>query len=245
MSARLAGRNALVTGGGSGIGAACAVALAREGCRVAICGRREEVLREAVRCHKGKPALLAQPCDVGEAASVEALFAWAARELGPVQILINSAGINVPRRMTAEVSLEDWERLLRINATGAFLCIRAVLPQMRARRDGLIVNVSSISGKRASPLGGVGYNASKFALSALGISVGEEFHQEGIRVTNVYPGEVDTPILVNRPAPVTPEHRARMLRAEDVAEAILMVACLPPRASVPELVIKPSLQSYV
>ena len=157
---------------------------------------------------------------------------------------MNSAGINVPKRMMHELSGEDWDRMFAINVSGAFNCMREVLPQMRERRDGVIINISSTSGKRASLLGGVGYNASKFAMTALGTSVSLEDGRNGVRVTTISPGEVETPILKNRPTPPTSEHRARMLQPEDVAAAALMVACLPPRANVAELVIKPTTQDY-
>src|SRR5262249_42074997 len=124
-------------------------------------------------------------------------------------------------------------------------CARAVLPQMLQRRDGLIINVVSIAGKRAVPLGGAAYAASKFGMSALGSCLAAEEKDSSIRVSNIYPGEVDTPILVNRPQPLTEAHRQTILRAEDVAEAVLFVATLPPRVSVPELVIKPTTQAYV
>jgi len=120
-----------------------------------------------------------------------------------------------------------------------------VLPGMRERQDGLIINISSTSGLRSAPLGGVGYNASKFAMSALGTAVGEEERGNGIRVTNIYPGEVETPILLNRPTPVSDEHRARILQPEDVAAAVLMVLQLPRRARVADLTILPTTQSFV
>ena len=242
---KLAGKTALVTGGGTGIGLGVAIALAREGAKVAISGRRDDKLRQAAATYSGQPALLTHPCDVADMASVEKLFAWAAKELGPIDILVNSAGVNVVRRTMAELSPEDWQRMLDVNATGAFHAMQAVLPSMRKRGDGLIVNIGSIAGKRAGLLGGVGYNASKFAMTALGITASLEDGKHGIRVTTIYPGEVDTPILKNRPVPVTAEHRARILQSEDVAAAVLMVACLPPRAHVPELVIKPTSQDYV
>ncbi len=241
---KLAGKTALVTGGGTGIGLGIATALADEGCRVAIAGRRADKLAESAKSYSGKNALLHHAVDVGELASVEALFAWAAKELGRIDILVNSAGVNVAKRSMAELSPEDWDYMLRINATGAFYCIRAVLPQMRERRDGLIVNINSISGVRASLLGGVGYSAAKFAMTALGTAVGLEVNPEGVRVTNVYPGEVDTPILEKRPVPVTAEHRARILKPEDVGAAVAMVACLPPRAHVSDLIIKPTSQPF-
>jgi NADP-dependent 3-hydroxy acid dehydrogenase YdfG len=133
---------------------------------------------------------------------------------------------------------------MSINATGAYNCMHAVLPGMRTRRDGLIINMDSISGQRASVLGGVAYCASKFALTALGTCVALEEGQNGSRVTSVCPGEVDTPLLDGRPTPVGAEHRSRILQAEDIAAAVLMVACLPARAHVHELVIKPTWQDY-
>jgi NADP-dependent 3-hydroxy acid dehydrogenase YdfG len=241
---KLTGKTALITGGGTGIGQGVAWALADVGCRVGISGRREEPLQKTLADYKGQGSLLSKVADVGDRASVQSLFAWAAEDLGPLDILINCAGVNVRKRSIAELDPADWDNMLRINATGAFDCIRAVLPQMRERRDGLIVNISSIAGKRATLLGGVGYNASKFAMTALGTSVSLEEGKNGIRVTNIYPGEVATPILDNRPVPVTAEHRARILQPEDVAAAVLMVACLPPRAHIPELVIKPTTQDY-
>jgi NADP-dependent 3-hydroxy acid dehydrogenase YdfG len=145
----------------------------------------------------------------------------------------------------AEMRPEQWDQVLAANATGAYNCTHAVLPQMRARRDGLIINISSIAGKRASALGGVAYAASKFAMAALGTAVANEENKNGIRVTNVYPGEVNTPILDNRPTPVSDEHKAAILQPEDVAALVVTIACLPPRAHVAELIIKPTRQEYV
>ncbi len=133
---------------------------------------------------------------------------------------------------------------MNINATGVYNCMHAVLPQMRNRRDGLIVNISSVAGKRSSALGGVAYCALKFAVSALSTAVALEVGSLGIRITNVCPGEVETPILASRPVPPTAEHRAKMLQPEDVGAAVLMVACLPPRAHIAELIIKPAWQEY-
>ncbi|HYW81489.1 MAG TPA: SDR family NAD(P)-dependent oxidoreductase, partial [Thermoguttaceae bacterium] len=153
-------------------------------------------------------------------------------------------GINIPNRQIDQLTPADWDRMIGINATGAFNCIFCALPQMRKRGGGLIVNISSIAGKRAMMLGGVGYCASKFGVSALGTTVGLEERANGIHVTNVYPGEVDTPILDDRPTPVPPEKRAQMLKPEDIAECVVTIAKLPPRALVPELVITPLYQAY-
>lgn len=238
-------RTALVTGGGTGIGAAVALALAARGFRVAIAGRRQDKLDEVVAAAPSDSRIEAHTVDVAERDSVNELVDWATRTLGRIDVLVNSAGVNVQKRSMAELSPDDWDFLVRVNATGAYNCIRSVLPQMRERRDGVIVNVSSVAGKRASMLGGVGYSASKFAMTALGLTAGEEERQHGIRITNIYPGEVETPILDQRPVPVTEEHRARILQPADVAAAVVLAAELPPRARIPELVIVPTTQPYV
>ena len=106
------------------------------------------------------------------------------------------------------------------------------------------VNVVSVAGKRANPLGGAAYVAAKFGMGALGLVLAGEEKDSGVRVSNVYPGEIDTPILAARPRPVSEEQRAVILKPEDVADAVLFVASLPPRVSVPELVIKPTAQMY-
>lgn len=241
---RLHGKTAVVTGGGTGIGLGIALALAAEGCRVAIAGRRPEVLEGAVRKHAGPTPMLAHPVDVSDRQSVEALFQWAARELGPIDILVNSAGTNIVHRSLAETTPEEWSMLIDVNLSGTFHCMQAVLPQMRSRGDGLLINVSSIAGKRTLRLAGVAYCASKFGATALGTFATLEEGKHGIRVTNIYPGEVDTPILDRRPVPLTAEQRSRILQPEDVGAAAVMIACLPPRAHVAEIVIKPTTQDY-
>jgi NAD(P)-dependent dehydrogenase (short-subunit alcohol dehydrogenase family) len=242
---QLSGKTAVVTGGGSGIGAAVAKALAEAGARVVITGRHAEKLRQAAAKFTGQPAIEVHEADVADRASVNKLFAWIADKIGPVHILVNAAGTNIKNRTLAEMRPEQWDELLAINATGAYNCMHAVLPNMRERRDGVIVNISSTSGKRAWKLGGVGYSASKFALTALSTAAANEEGVHGIRVTAICPGEVDTPLMKNRPAPPTPEHLARMLQPEDVAAAVMLVATLPPRAHVAEMIIKPTTQEYV
>ena len=116
---------------------------------------------------------------------------------------------------------------------------------MRPQKKGLIVLINSVAGKRSVPLAGIGYNASKFGMSGLGIGVAEEERNNGIRISNLYPGEVNTPILENRKEPPGEEHRQSILQAEDVASVILHLCLLPERVHIPELVIKPTLQSFV
>ncbi len=170
------------------------------------------------------------------------LFDWAQQHLGALDILVNAAGINIAQRTMAEMDPAQWDQVLAINVTGTYNCMACVLPDMRARRDGLILNISSIAGKRALTLGGIAYCASKFAMTALGTSVGNEVAADGVRVTNIYPGEVNTPILENRPTPVSDQRKAAMVQPEDFAELVVAIACLPSRAHVSELTLKPTVQ---
>lgn len=242
---RLSQKSILITGGGSGIGLAAARALLAEGARVCIAGRDEAKLRKAADELKAGDRLTHRACDVTDAEQVKALIAFATDKLGKVDILVNNAGMNVKERAVRELTPQSWRHQVQANLDGAFFCVHAVLPQMLARKDGLIINVNSVAGLRASPLGGAAYSAAKFGLHAMALCLAEEVREAGIRVSTIYPGEVDTPILENRPKPVSAEQRQRILQPEDVAQAVLFVATLPPRASIPELVIKPSSQTFL
>src|SRR5438128_9858775 len=200
--AKLTGKTILVTGGGSGIGAASAKALLDEGAKVAIAGRDQKKLDDVA---KQLGNVLAVAADVSDQKQVAALVKRVNEKLGPIDILVNNAGTNLKERTFRELTPAAWDRLIRTNLDGAFYCIHAVIPSMIARKDGVIVNIVSIAGKRATPLGGVAYAASKFGMAALGIGVGGEEKDNGIRVCNIYPGEVDTPILAFRPQPVSEE----------------------------------------
>jgi NAD(P)-dependent dehydrogenase (short-subunit alcohol dehydrogenase family) len=242
---RLKGKTALVTGGGSGIGLAAARLLLDEGAKVAITGRNEEKLRRAAGELGAGDRLIYRAADVADLGQVQALVQDVTRRLGPIDILINNAGLNIKERTFRELTPENWHLLLGANLHGAFYCMYAMLPQMRERRDGLIININSISGKRSNPLGGLAYNAAKFGLRGLAMGLAAEEKDNGIRVCNIYPGEVNTPILEARPTPVDEERRRAMLQAEDVASAVLFLATLPPRVSIPELVITPANAMYV
>ncbi|MEM1068516.1 MAG: SDR family NAD(P)-dependent oxidoreductase [Planctomycetota bacterium] len=241
----LADKVVAVTGGGTGIGAGIAKSLAAAGCKVTVGGRRVEPLTELSESVTSQHTIRTHAIDVAESASIAAFFEDIRGNVGEVDILVNSAGINIQNRSMAEMLPEDWERVLSINATGAYQCMHQVLPAMRAKKDGLIVNISSVAGKRAISLGGVVYCASKFAMTALGTAVSNEVRNEGVRITNVYPGEVNTPILDKRPNPVSDEHRASILQPEDIASVVKTICELPPRANVPEVVVKPTTQEWV
>ena len=241
----LIGRNLLVIGGGSGMGAAVALAFAEEGACVAIAGRRAEKLQEVSAQTSPKINILTHPADVCDRDNLASLFDWFDAEVGKLDVLVHAAGVNLPKRSMQELSPEDWDKVIQTNLTGAYDSLRLALEKMRPHRNGLVVMINSVSGKRAHPLGGVSYNASKFGMTGLGICAGEEERENGIRITNLFPGEVNTPILEQRPTPPSSEQRDAMLQPSDIASAVLMLAKLDPRAHVPELVIKPTCQSYL
>ena len=239
----LSKQTAVVVGGGSGMGEAISLGLASEGATVIVAGRRQAKLDEVAR--QGSENIFTHTVDVANRDSVRTLFEWIREQFGQLHLLVNCAGANVPKRSMSELDPEDWDKLMNINATGAFNCMHFGLPLMRPHKSGLVINISSTSGKRAAPLGGVAYNASKFAMAALGTSATEDERENGIRVTTIFPGEVDTPILDDRPTPPSAEHRAQILKPGDIAEITLTIAKLPPLAHVPELVIKPIGQSFI
>ena len=238
----LKNKNVVVTGGATGIGFAIAKRFSQLGARVAIGSRRQTAIAEAIQASDS--GITGHELDVADRASVERFFKWIAESIGQVDILVNGAGVNIRDRSIHSMAPEQWDQVMAINATGAYNCIHSVLPQMRIRKQGLIINISSVAGKRALALGGVAYAASKFAMTALGTCVSNEVGAENIRVTNVYPGEVDTPILSQRPTPISEEHRQTILQPEDIADVVVGLASLPDRVHVPEIVIKPVSQQY-
>ncbi len=232
----LSGKTAIVTGGGSGVGLGTARALAEAGCSVTICGRNEEKLRAVA----GED-LRVQVCDISNRQDVNSLL----EHIGTPDILVNSAGVNIVKRKVSEIDPADFDKLLAINCTGFFNLIHAALPEMRERQDGLIFNISSIAGKRAYPLAGMAYAASKFGVTGMASAINAEEAQNGIRITSIFPGEINTPILDERPVKVPDEQKARMVHPEDIGSLIVAIAQLPKHVVVPELVIKPTYQEFI
>jgi NADP-dependent 3-hydroxy acid dehydrogenase YdfG len=239
----LAGKVAVVTGAGTGIGQAAAIAFAGAGARVALSGRRAGPLEEtAATIHAAGGTTLVVPGDVSDPGDVDALFAAVLREWGRVDVLLNNAGINTPERNIHDISLDDWRRVVDVNLSGSFYCARKALETMRRQRSGTIINLVSTAGKQAGAIAGVAYSAAKAGQASLTQSINAEERTFNIRACSVFPGEVDTPIIDQRPVVPSPEARAAMLQPEDVAAAILLVAALPERATIDELVIRPTVR---
>lgn len=244
-ASQLRGKVAWITGGGSGIGLAGGIELARAGAHVVISGRSAETLKKAEKEIKAAGSGEAIALDVAEQKEVARAAEALQKRHGRIDILVNSAGINLPKRNFNTVSVDGWDQIVAINLSGMFYCCHAVLPGMRARKDGLIINISSWAGRHASTLTGPGYNTTKRAVLALTESINMEECANGIRATSILPGEAATPILEKRPVPPSPEERARMLQPEDLGRAIHFVATYPSRVCINELMITPTWNRFI
>jgi NAD(P)-dependent dehydrogenase (short-subunit alcohol dehydrogenase family) len=234
-------KNAVVTGAGSGVGQATAIALAKQGWRVAILGRRIETLKETMALAKAPESQMqAFACDIGDSDAVAAVGKKIFDLFGSVDALVNAAGTNAPARALEVLSLKDYHEMIDTNMNGAYYCVQAFLPGMRARRSGTIVNVVSEAALAASPKAGPAYVMSKFGMRGLTQAINAEEKPNGVRACALLPGDIDTPLLQKRPNPPPPEARAKMLRSEDVAECVMLVINLPPRAVVEELLLRPA-----
>jgi len=234
-------RVAWITGGGSGIGLAGAQELAKEGWTVVISGRRKDVLDEAVASiTKSGGKVEAMVLDVSSAADAEKVAKAIVAKHGRIDLLVNSAGVNVPKRSWDDITTEGWDKLVDINLSGVMYCMRAVLPAMRAQKDGVIINVASWAGRHVSKMTGPAYTTTKHAVLALTHSFNMDEFKNGLRACCLSPGEVATPILKLRPVPPSAEDMAKMLQPEDLGRTIAFVASMPAHACINEILISPT-----
>ena len=232
---------AWVTGAGSGIGRAAAIALAREGAKVVLSGRREAPLREtAVFVEKDGELAVIEPGDLTNAAAAAQVADEIRKRFGRLDILVNNAGVNISRRSWAELDASGADQVLNGNLSNAFYCALAALPIMRSQRDGVLIHTASMAGRSIGPLSGAAYSAAKHGVVGMSHSINCEECVNGIRSTVICPGEVATPILDQRPVPVSAQDRARMLQPEDVADLIVYVAALPAHVCLNEVWITPT-----
>jgi NAD(P)-dependent dehydrogenase (short-subunit alcohol dehydrogenase family) len=227
-----------ITGGASGIGRATARALAVDGARVAVSDRDEAGLASLA----AEADVVTHPLDISRSDDVARVASRILEDNGRLDALVNCAGINVPERHLGELTIDAWDRVVGINLSGIYYCCQAVLPHMRENGAGTIVTIASWAARNLAWFPGAAYNASKRALLALVETINLETVGEGVRATVILPEAVDTPILRQRPGGTMPppEVRARMLRPEDVARAIVWVLALPPHICINELQISPT-----
>jgi NADP-dependent 3-hydroxy acid dehydrogenase YdfG len=243
----LSGKVAWLTGAGSGIGEAGAVALAGAGAAVVLTGRRADALeRVAGRVKAAGGTAHVEPGDVTDATRVNAIAKTIHDRLGRLDIVVNNAGNNLRERRWVDLNPERIRTIVDANLTSALYVATAALPMMRAQKDGVIIHTSSWAGRFVSLLTGPGYTAAKHGLVAASHSLNMEECVNGIRSTVICPGEVATPILERRPTPVTDEEKAAMVQAEDVGDLILYVATRPRHICLNEILISPTWnRSYV
>ncbi|MGQ0585042.1 MAG: SDR family oxidoreductase [Reyranella sp.] len=239
--ATLTGKVAWVTGAGSGIGQAAAVALAKEGATVILTGRRKAPLQEtATTIKKAGGKADVQAGDLMKAASVAKIAKAIERKYGRCDILVNNAGLNILERTFAQLSPAGIDQVIHGNLSSAFYCTTAVLPMMRKQKDGLLIHTSSVAGRVPGPLSGATYSAAKHGVVAMSHTLNMEECVNGIRSCAVLPGEVATPILDKRPVPITKAERAKMAQSEDVGDLIRYIACLPAHIVINEVMINPT-----
>jgi len=233
---KLAGRTAIVTGAGRGIGRAVAAAFAAEGASIALAARSTHELDGVARqIGDAGGRALALPTDVRDESQVAAMVERTRREYGRVDILVTAAG-TASFGPVAEAKMSDWDDILAVNLRGAVLCCRAVLPAMMAQRRGTIINIGSVVTSRVLT-GSAAYTTSKYGLLGFSRVLAEELRPHEVRVGLLSAGATDTPLwdaIAGAPA------RARMLKPEQVAQAALLIAALEPNASLEELTLLPA-----
>jgi NADP-dependent 3-hydroxy acid dehydrogenase YdfG len=238
---KLKGKIAWVTGAGTGIGEGAALALAGEGATVVLTGRRREPLESvAARITRDGGTARVEPGDLTDAASVQAIVETIRSTFGRLDMMVANAGMNVLKRSWAQLSLDDAKAMIEGNLTSMIYCASAVLPMMRAQKDGLLIHTASMAGRFIGGLSGPSYTAAKHGVVAMSHSINMEECVHGIRSTAVLPGEVATPILDKRPVPVSAEDRAKMVQPEDVGDLIRYIACLPAHVVINEVMICPT-----
>ena len=234
-------RVAWITGGGSGIGRAGAEALYRDGWTVIVSGRRPDVLQSVVDDLGGSTSgaeLL--PLDVTDPRAVHEAAQSILAKHGQVDLLVNNAGLNIQNRSWSALDISGWNTIVNANLNGVLYCLHAVLPSMRARRSGSVINVASWAGHIVTQVTGPAYTATKHAVVALTHSFNMDECRYGLRACCLSPGEVATPIMKARPSPPSEEDTLRMLQPEDLGRTIAFVANLPAHVCMNDIIISPT-----
>lgn len=240
MGRGLAGQTVLIAGASSGMGRATALAAAQAGANLILLGRDQARLLETATSARAQAETVRIETVVADATSAPAIAgAFSDIDLSSVDVLVNSVGNNLTERAFDQLTSNSWSSIIDANLVAAFNLCKLLVPPMRSRGTGLIINISSTAARKPDR-SGAAYQASKAGVLALTHAIMEEEWANGIRATAILPGMTNTPLLDRRPIPVSAEARSAALQPEDIAEACLFVMRLPERAHVSELMIQPS-----
>jgi 3-oxoacyl-[acyl-carrier protein] reductase len=235
MMNNLAGKTALVTGAGRGIGRAIAIALANTGCKVVVTARTlPEIVAVQEEILAANGQAVAIQADLTRDDDLHSLV----QRCGPVNFLINNAGWG-KRAPVVRARVDEWDQTFRLNLRAPMILAKELLPAMIKKGEGAVINIGSVSGK-SGEANGAAYSASKFGLIGFTQSLYEEVREQGIKVSVILPGFVDTPMI----PPVKHLDRGKMIQADDVAQAVLFVLNAPATACPVEMTIRPQRTPY-
>ncbi len=232
----------IITGGGSGIGRDAALKMAQEGANVVIFGRTRSKLisvSSEIEAVGGTP--MACMLDVADYDAVQQMIDDVLKKFGQIDVLVNNAGHSSHNRRLLNTTPEETRSVIDSNLIGTFFCTQAVVPAMLKAKSGTIINISSLAAVTPGPFSGFAYGAAKAGVINFTEFLNNDLRNTGIRASVIIPGEVATPILDKRPIPPDAEARTMMVDVAETSAAILLIATLPQRSNIPELVIRPTM----
>ena len=237
------GKVSIITGAGTGIGKVAAVMFAEAGSDLVLAGRRQAPLDEvADLAREHGVEVEVRPTDLENGDAAADLGKWSLERFGKVDILVNNAGHSSRVRSLRYVGPEEWESVFKVNVEGVYRLTQSVLANMIGRGSGTVITVSSMAALTPGLLGGAPYSAAKAASLNMIRGMNTELAKLGVRACAIMPGEVDTPILENRPRPPDADDRSTMMMPEDIAQAIFLCAAMPQRTIVEQVVMMPTMR---
>ena len=237
------GKVSIITGAGTGIGKVAAVMFAEAGSDLVLAGRRQAPLDQVAELAREHGVdVEVRPTDLENGDAAADLGKWSLERFGKVDILVNNAGHSSRVRSLRYVGPEEWDSVFKVNVEGVYRLTQSVLANMIDRGTGTVITVSSMAALNPGLLGGAPYSAAKAASLNMIRGMNTELAKFGVRACAIMPGEVDTPILENRPRPPDADDRSTMMQAEDIAQAIFLCAAMPQRTIVEQVVMMPTLR---